>query len=46
MEISTDIYCGDSKEELKRIPDNFVDLIVVSSNEKFGPGLGGGKHFS
>ncbi|MBE2256418.1 MAG: site-specific DNA-methyltransferase [Ignavibacteria bacterium] len=30
MEIRTDLYLGDSKEELKLIPDNSVDLIVTS----------------
>lgn len=30
MEITTDIYLGDSKEQLKLLPDNFVDLIVTS----------------
>jgi site-specific DNA-methyltransferase (adenine-specific)/site-specific DNA-methyltransferase (cytosine-N4-specific) len=30
MEITTDIYLGDSKEKLKLIPDNSVDLIVTS----------------
>lgn len=30
MEISTDIYLGDSKQELKLISDNTVDLIVTS----------------
>lgn len=30
MEIKTEIYLGDSKEELKRLPDNSVDLIVTS----------------
>ena len=30
MEITTDLYLGDSKEELKKISDNFVDLIVTS----------------
>lgn len=30
MEITTDIYLGDSKEQLKRLPDNSVDLIVTS----------------
>ena len=30
MEITTDIYLGDSKEQLKSIPDNVVDLIVTS----------------
>lgn len=30
MEILTDIYLGDSKEKLKLIPDNSVDLIVTS----------------
>ncbi|HEX5153834.1 MAG TPA: site-specific DNA-methyltransferase [Parafilimonas sp.] len=30
MEIRTDLYLGDSKEELKRLPDNSVDLIVTS----------------
>ncbi len=30
MEIKTDILFGDSKEQLKSIPDNTVDLIVTS----------------
>ncbi len=30
MEIRTDIYLGDSKEQLKLLPDNSVDLIVTS----------------
>ena len=30
MEITTDLYLGDSKKELKNIPDNSVDLIVTS----------------
>lgn len=30
MEIRTDLYLGDCKEELKLIPDNSVDLIVTS----------------
>lgn len=30
MEILTDIYLGDSKEKLKLLPDNSVDLIVTS----------------
>lgn len=30
MEIKTNIYLGDSKDELKRLPDNSVDLIVTS----------------
>ena len=30
MEIKTDIYLGDSKDELKKIPDNSVDLILTS----------------
>jgi len=30
MEIKTDIYLGDSKDVLKRISDNSVDLIVTS----------------
>lgn len=30
MEIRTDIYLGDSKEQLKFLPDNSVDLIVTS----------------
>ncbi|MFH0897983.1 MAG: site-specific DNA-methyltransferase [bacterium] len=30
MEIKTDIYLGDSKEQLKRLPKNSVDLIVTS----------------
>jgi len=30
MEVRTDLYLGDSKEQLQRIPDNSVDLIVTS----------------
>lgn len=30
MEIKTDLYLGDSKEELKLLPENSVDLIVTS----------------
>jgi site-specific DNA-methyltransferase (adenine-specific)/site-specific DNA-methyltransferase (cytosine-N4-specific) len=30
MEIRTDLYLGDCKKELKKIPDNSVDLIVTS----------------
>jgi site-specific DNA-methyltransferase (adenine-specific)/site-specific DNA-methyltransferase (cytosine-N4-specific) len=30
MEITTDIYLGDSKEQLKLLPENSVDLIVTS----------------
>lgn len=30
MKISNEIYIGDSTEQLKRIPDNSVDLIVTS----------------
>jgi site-specific DNA-methyltransferase (adenine-specific) len=30
MEVKTDIYLGDSKEILKGIPDNSVDLIITS----------------
>jgi site-specific DNA-methyltransferase (adenine-specific) len=30
MEVRTDLYFGDSKEELKKLPDNSVDLIVTS----------------
>ena len=30
MEITTDIYSGDSKEQLKLLSDNSVDLIVTS----------------
>ncbi len=30
MEIKTDLYLGDCKEQLKFIPDNSVDLIVTS----------------
>lgn len=30
MEIKTDIYLGDSKKQLKLIPDNSVDLIITS----------------
>jgi site-specific DNA-methyltransferase (adenine-specific) len=30
MEITTDLYLGDSKQELRKLPDNSVDLIVTS----------------
>lgn len=30
MEVSTDLYIGDSKDQLKKIPDNSVDLIITS----------------
>jgi site-specific DNA-methyltransferase (adenine-specific)/site-specific DNA-methyltransferase (cytosine-N4-specific) len=30
MKITTDLYLGDSKRELKKLPDNSVDLIVTS----------------
>jgi site-specific DNA-methyltransferase (adenine-specific) len=30
MEISSDVYLGDSKEQLKHLPNNSVDLIVTS----------------
>lgn len=30
LKILTDIYLGDSKEQLKRLPENSVDLIVTS----------------
>jgi site-specific DNA-methyltransferase (adenine-specific)/site-specific DNA-methyltransferase (cytosine-N4-specific) len=30
MEIRTDLYLGDSKEELKKLPENSVDLIITS----------------
>lgn len=30
MEITTELFCGDSKEKLKLLPDNSVDLIVTS----------------
>jgi site-specific DNA-methyltransferase (adenine-specific)/site-specific DNA-methyltransferase (cytosine-N4-specific) len=30
MEIKTDIFLGDSREQLKLLPDNSVDLIVTS----------------
>lgn len=30
MEIKTDIYLGDSKDVLKKLPDNSVDLIFTS----------------
>jgi site-specific DNA-methyltransferase (adenine-specific)/site-specific DNA-methyltransferase (cytosine-N4-specific) len=30
MEIKTDLYLGDSKEQLRLLPDNSVDLIVTS----------------
>lgn len=30
MQISTEVYCGDSREQLGYLPDNSVDLIVTS----------------
>jgi site-specific DNA-methyltransferase (adenine-specific)/site-specific DNA-methyltransferase (cytosine-N4-specific) len=30
MKITTDLYLGDSRKELKNLPDNSVDLIVTS----------------
>jgi site-specific DNA-methyltransferase (adenine-specific) len=30
MKIYTDLYCGDSKKELKKLPDSCVDLIFTS----------------
>jgi site-specific DNA-methyltransferase (adenine-specific) len=30
MEITTDVYHGDSKEQLKLLPDNSIDLIITS----------------
>lgn len=30
MKINTDIYLGDCKEQLKKLPDNSIDLIVTS----------------
>ena len=30
MEIKTDLYLGDCKQELKKLPDNSVDLIFTS----------------
>jgi len=30
MEITTDLYLGDSKKELRKLPDNSVNLIVTS----------------
>lgn len=30
MEITTDIYAGDSREQLKKLPDDTIDLIVTS----------------
>jgi len=30
MEVRTDLYLGDSKKELSKLPDNSVDLIVTS----------------
>jgi DNA modification methylase len=30
MELKTDLYLGDCRKELKKIPDNSVDLIVTS----------------
>jgi len=31
MEIKTDLYLGDCKEQLKFLPDNSVDLVVTST---------------
>jgi len=30
MKITSDLYLGDSRKELKKFPDNYVDLIVTS----------------
>jgi len=30
MEITTNIYLGDSREQLKLLPDNSVDLVITS----------------
>lgn len=30
MEIKTDLFLGDSREILKKLPDNSVDLIITS----------------
>lgn len=30
MEVRTDLFLGDSKEQLQKLPDNLVDLIVTS----------------
>jgi len=30
MKITTELYLGDCKTELKNIPDNSVDLIITS----------------
>ena len=30
MKLTTDLYLGDCREELKKVPDNSVDLIVTS----------------
>ena len=30
MEITTDLYLGDSKKQLEKLPDNSIDLIVTS----------------
>ena len=30
MEIKTDLYLGDSKEELRKLIDNSVDLVITS----------------
>ena len=30
MELKTDLYLGDCRGELKKIPDNSVDLIITS----------------
>ncbi len=31
VEITTDIYLGDSKDQLKSLPSDSVDLIITSS---------------
>ena len=41
MEIRTDLYLGDSKEMLKKLPDNSVDLIVTSPYANHGKGTYG-----
>jgi DNA modification methylase len=30
MEVFSDLYLGDSKRELKKLPNNSIDLIVTS----------------
>jgi site-specific DNA-methyltransferase (adenine-specific) len=30
MQISTDLFLGDSREILKKLPNNTVDLIITS----------------